>query len=47
VTLSRVRLWALAAASATTGLALAPLSATSDFLPDQTVWIQLNQGSRA
>jgi hypothetical protein len=47
VTLSRGRLSGLAAASAAIGLALAPPIATSDFPPDQTFWIQLNQGSRA
>jgi signal transduction histidine kinase len=42
VRLSRGGVWAIAAASAAIGIALVPLLATSDFLPDKGFWISIN-----
>jgi signal transduction histidine kinase len=42
VRLNRWLLWALAITSAAVGLALVPLLATSDFLPDRVLWIWLD-----
>jgi signal transduction histidine kinase len=42
VRLSRGGAWAIAALSAAIGLALVPLLATSDFLPDKGLWISLD-----
>jgi signal transduction histidine kinase len=42
VTLTRARLWALAGVATAFGIALVPLIAASDFLPDRALWIELD-----